>query len=242
MIQCLSLLACMALVLFIAIFLVFVPPVSNRISGIFTSGTLEETISSFMANSLVNRAIGIDVYSWLKIRSSSSFAPTPVSAVILTFSCSSIWASSVKWSSSLCWWKLAPLLSEKLALIWKACSIGCLLYWFTLCSCASKDPINSWIESLDKFLVSSITTTICSNFYSKLLGIFSAILLSETLSPQLLIWLIISVVLKEKSLTNSLSFIVRFSSSFYKFCNRIEMASQSPEIHFSISLMLLLPS
>jgi hypothetical protein len=62
------------------------------------------------------------------------------------------------------------------------------------------------------------------------------------LSPQLLIWLIISVVLKEKSLTNSLSFIVRFSSSFYKFCNRIEMASQSPEIHFSISLMLLLPS
>jgi hypothetical protein len=48
------------------------------------------------------------------------------------------------------------------------------------------------------------------------------------LSPQLLIWLIISVVLKEKSLTNSLSFIVRFSNSFYKFCSRIEMASREP--------------
>jgi hypothetical protein len=90
MIQCLSLLAFMALVLFIAIFLVFVPAVSNRMSEIFTSGTLEQTISSFMANSLVNRAIGIDAYSWLKIRSSSSSAPTSASAVILTFSCSSI--------------------------------------------------------------------------------------------------------------------------------------------------------
>jgi hypothetical protein len=26
------------------------------------------------------------------------------------------------------WWKLVPLMSEKLALIWKAYSIGCLLY------------------------------------------------------------------------------------------------------------------
>ena len=89
MIQCLSLLAFTILVLFIAVFLVFMPAVSNR-SGIFTSDTLGETISSFMASSLANRAIGIAAYSWFKIRSSSSSAPTSASAVILAFSCSSI--------------------------------------------------------------------------------------------------------------------------------------------------------
>jgi hypothetical protein len=48
------------------------------------------------------------------------------------------------------------------------------------------------------------------------------------LSPQLLIWLIISVVLEEKSLTNSLSFIVRFLNYLHKFCSRIEMAFWEP--------------
>jgi len=100
MIQCLSLLTFMAFVLFIAIFLISVPIISNRMSGSFTFSTLEETISSSMASSFTNRAIGIVAYSWLKICSSSSSAPIAASAVILTFSCSSIWVFSVKWSSS----------------------------------------------------------------------------------------------------------------------------------------------
>jgi hypothetical protein len=44
------------------------------------------------------------------------------------------------------------------------------------------------------------------------------------LSPQLLIWLMILVVLEEKSLNNLLSFIVRFSNSLHGFCSRMEMA------------------